>query len=121
MDLSEWTDIDKNLITIEVAATSGNNTLVAAVSGKRIVVVQYALTSVAASTFRFEDGAGGTHLTGTMNLYAKQGTALDPGAATGALVCPFVPKWFATSTNTLLNLAVTGSNVNGTLGYILAD
>lgn len=91
------------------AATSGDNTLVAAQgSGNKIRV--YAAFLVAAGTVnvRFESGAGGTALTGQMNLVANTG-----------FVLPFNPLgWFETAANTLLNLELSAAvSVDGCLTY----
>ena len=51
-------------------ATSGNNTLVAAVTGKKIRVLSYVLVATTAVAVRFESAAGGTALTGVMTLAA---------------------------------------------------
>ena len=92
------------------AATSGNNTLVAAVSGKKIrVLALFATMTGSAVTIRFEDGAGGTALTGQMGPTAGQ-----------TIVLPFNPVgWFETSAATLLNLELSGAqSVDGALVYI---
>jgi len=91
------------------AATSGDNTLVAAVSGRRIRVLALFLVSAGTVNVRFEDGAGGTALTGQMNLVANTG-----------FVLPYNPAgWFQTGTNTLLNLELSAAiSVDGALTYI---
>jgi len=91
------------------AATSGDNTLVAAVAGAKIRVLAYVLVASAAVTVRFEDGAGGTALSGQMQL-----------AANGGAVAPFSPVgWFETTANTLLNLELSGAiSVDGHLIYV---
>jgi len=92
------------------AASSGNNTLVAAVTGKKIRVLAVFLTMTGtAVTIRFEDGADGTALTGQMGPAAGQ-----------TIVLPFNPVgWFETSAATLLNLELGGSqSVDGSLVYI---
>ena len=92
------------------AASSGNNTLVAAVTGKKIRVLAAFLTMTGtAVTIRFEDGADGTALTGQMGPAAGQ-----------TIVLPFNPVgWFETSAATLLNLELGGSqSVDGSLVYI---
>lgn len=91
------------------AATSGDNTLVAAQgAGNKIRV--YAAFLVAAGTVnvRFESGAAGTALTGQMNLVANTG-----------FVLPFNPLgWFETAANTLLNLELSAAiSVDGCLVY----
>ena len=94
------------------AATSGNNTLVAAVTGKKIraLAAFFTMTGTAV-TIRFEDGAGGTALTGQMGPTAGQ-----------TIVLPFNPVgWFETSDATLLNLELSGAqSVDGSLVYIEA-
>lgn len=91
------------------ASSNGNNTLVAAVAGKRIRVLAYNLSAAGAVNAKFQDGAGGTDLTG-LKYFAAAGAA-----ASG----PFNPLgWFETSTNTLLNLNLSsGVAVGGELVY----
>lgn len=57
------------------AASSGDNTLVAAVTGKRIRVHAYELSASAAANGKFKDGAA-TDLTGLIYL-AAAGAAAD--------------------------------------------
>lgn len=94
------------------AASSGDNTLLAAVASKKIRVLSAFLVAAGAVTVRFESGAGGTALTGQMNVAANGGFAL-----------PFNPVgWFQTATNTLLNLELSGAtSVDGCLTYIEVD
>jgi hypothetical protein len=91
------------------AATSGDNTLVAAVSGKKIRVLQLFLVSSGTVATRFESGAGGTALTGQMNLIANTGYSL-----------PYSPVGlFETAAGELLNLELSGAvSVDGSLTYI---
>jgi hypothetical protein len=91
------------------AASSGDNTLVAAVSGKKLRVLSLVLLSTAKQTVAFESGASGTALTGQMEL-----------AADAALVLPFNPEgWFETAASALLNLELGGANaVAGALSYV---
>lgn len=90
------------------AATSGDNTLIAAVTSKKIRVHQVMLIASAAVTARFESGASGTALTGQMQL-----------AANGGFTLPYSPMgWFETASNTLLNLELSGAtSVDGIIGY----
>lgn len=90
-------------------ATSGDNTVVAAVVGKKVRVLALFLVASAAVTVRFESGAGGTALTGQMQL-----------AANGGFVLPFCPAgWFETAANTLLNLELSGAtSCDGNLVYV---
>lgn len=91
-------------------ATSNNNTLVAAVTGKRIRVLSLVLVATAAVLVRFEGGADGTALTGQMSL---------AGAGDG-FVLGFNPAgWFETAASTLLNMELSGAvSVDGCLTYI---
>lgn len=95
------------------AASSGNNTLLAAQgSGNKIRVHQLFLVASAAVTVRFESGADGTALTGQMQF-----------AANGGIVLPFSPvAWFETAANTLLNLELSGAvSVDGGLVYTVVS
>lgn len=91
------------------AATSGDNTLVASVAGKKIRVLALFLVAAGTVTTRFESGAGGTALTGQMNLVANSGFSL-----------PFNPVgWFETAATTLLNLELSAAvSVDGCLTYV---
>ena len=89
-------------------ATSGNNTVVAAVTSKRIVVLSYVLVAAGAVNVRFESGAGGTALTGVMSI-----------GANGGIVAPHNPYgWFDTAVGALLNMELGGAvQVSGHLTY----
>ena len=91
------------------AATSGNNTLVAAVTSKKIRVLSLFLVAAGTVTARFESGADGTAKTGQMNLVANTG-----------FVLPYNPSgWFETASNTLLNLELSAAiSVDGSLSYV---
>lgn len=91
------------------AATSGDNTLLAAQgASNKIRVHQLFLVSSGTVTVRFESGASGTALTGQMNLVANTG-----------FVLPYSPiGWFETAANTLLNLELSGAvSVDGNFAY----
>lgn len=90
------------------AATSGDNTIVAAVTGKKIRVHAAYLVASAAVTVRWESGASGTALSGQMQL-----------AANGGFVLPYNSEgWFETAAATLLNLELSGAiSVDGGLTY----
>lgn len=90
------------------ASSSGDNTLVAAVTGKRIRVLALCLVPTGAVTVRLESAAGGTALTGQMPL-----------AANANFVWPFAEKgWAQTVAGELLNLELSGAvAVNGALVY----
>lgn len=90
------------------AASSGDNTLIAAVTSKKIRVLSLFLVSAGAVNVRFESGASGTALTGQMNLVANTG-----------FVLPYNPLgWFETASNTLLNLELSAAiSVDGSIVY----
>ena len=92
------------------AASSGDNTLVSAVTGKKIRVLSAFLVASNTVTVRFESGASGTALTGQMVL-----TSPSDG-----FTLPFNPcGWFETATAALLNLELSGAvSVDGCLTYI---
>jgi hypothetical protein len=92
-------------------ASSGDNTIVAAVPGFKIRVLSLFLLSAGTVNVRFESGASGTALTGQMNLVANTGFALGYN--------PF--GWFDdTAPGTLLNLELSGAvSVDGALTYAL--
>lgn len=93
------------------AAGSGDNTLVAAVTGKRIRVLSMHLTmSGTTVTWAVQSGAAGTALTGTMGPIAQGVT----------VVWPFSPLGhFQTAAGVLLNLSLSGAQaVTGSLVYI---
>lgn len=91
------------------ASTSGNNTLVASVSGKKIRVIAVWLTANGAVNAKFQSGAGGTDLTGLAYMTSNTG-----------FVLPFNPAgWFETAATTLLNLNLSAAiAVGGSLVYI---
>lgn len=95
------------------AATSGDNTIVAAVTGKKIRVLSYFLILTGTTiSLRWESGAGGTALTGQMTL-----------AQAGGMVLPHNPLgWFETASGELLNLELSGAqSVDGGLTYVEVD
>lgn len=81
------------------AASSGNNTLVAAVTGKKIRVLGFVLVGAGAVTAKFQSGAGGTDLTGAMTLAAASSVAVPP-RETGC---------FETAAGALLNLNLSAA------------
>ena len=94
------------------AAGSGDNTLVAAVTGKKIRVLALWLTMTGtAVTIRFESGAGGTALSGQAT--PLQGTSI---------ILPLNELgWFETAAGSLLNLELGGAQaVAGCLVYVEA-
>ena len=94
---------------IDVAG-SGDNTLQAAAgAGIKIRVLSVMMVSAGTVTARFESAAGGTALTGQMNLVANSGFTL-----------PYNPAgWFETADNALLNLELSGAiSVDGCFTYV---
>jgi hypothetical protein len=92
------------------AATNGDNTVIAAVTGKKIRVLAGSLTMTGtAVTIRFESGAAGTALTGQMT--PTQGSTIS---------LPFCPLGhFETAAGSLLNLELGGAqSVDGWLVYV---
>jgi hypothetical protein len=91
------------------ASGSGNNTLVAAVTGKKIRVLAMALVANAAVNAKLQSSAGGTDLTGLFYL-----------AANGGFVLPYNPVgWCETVAAALLNLNLSGAvAVGGCLMYV---
>lgn len=92
------------------AASTGDNTLLAAVAGHKIRVLSYVLVAAGAVTAAFESAASGTALTGDMSLIT--GTPL---------VVPFQREGhFETVAGELLNLELGGNiQVSGHLTYCL--
>lgn len=89
-------------------ATSGDNTIVAAVTGKKIRVHQVLVVAAGTVTLRWESGAGGTALTGQMSHVDAAGEVL-PFNEVG---------WFETAAGSLLNLELSGAvSADGVLGY----
>lgn len=91
------------------ASGSGNNTIVAAVTSKKIRVLALSMMASAAVNGKFQSGAGGTDISG---LYYM--------AANGGIILPFNPAgWFETASGVLLNLNLSSANaVGGSLTYI---
>jgi hypothetical protein len=91
------------------AATAGNNTIVAAQTGKAIYVISYELVVAGAVTIQFQSGAAGTNLTGIQSL-----------AANAIKVLPHNPgSWFSTAASALLNLSLGGAvQVSGSIQWV---
>lgn len=91
------------------AATLGDNTIVAAVTGKKIRVLAAFIVASGAVTVRFESGASGTALTGQMVMGAN-GTLALPLSSEG---------WFETAAGSLLNLELSAAtSVDGCIVYV---
>jgi len=91
------------------ASASGNNTILSAVTSKKIRVLAVQLTAAGSVNVKWQSGAGGTDLTGLAYLVVNTGYVL-----------PFNPAgWFETATTTLLNLSLSAAiAVGGSLTYI---
>jgi hypothetical protein len=91
------------------ASTSGNNTLVAAVTSKKIRVLALWANANGTVNGKFQTGAGGTDLTGLLYCTAQSG-----------IVLPFNPAgWFETAAGALLNLNLSAAiAVGGSLLYV---
>ena len=90
-------------------STSGNNTLVAAVTAKKVRVVAGVFVGAGAVTLALQTGASGTGITGVMSLVT--GTPL---------VWPFNPLGYCeTASGALLNMSLGGAvQVSGCLVYV---
>lgn len=91
------------------ASSSGNNTLVAAVTSKKIRVTSLWIVANGSVNVKFQSGAGGTDLTGLAYLVVNTG-----------IVLPFNPHgWFETASATLLNANLSAAvAVGGCLTYL---
>lgn len=92
------------------ASSSGNNTIVSAVTSKKIRVLAYNFIGSGAVNAKFQSGASGTDLTGLKYI----------AAAGGGICAPFNPVgWFETGSGVLLNLNLSGAvAVGGELVYV---
>lgn len=108
--VSDDVSLQPKFASVSVAG-SGNNTLVAAVTGKKIRVLAMQLTmSGTTVTWAFQTAAGGTALTGTMGPIAQGVTVTWP-------FCPL--GHFETVAGQLLNLSLSGAQaVAGSLVYV---
>ena len=98
-------------------ATSGNNTLVAAVTGKKIKVLGLVLVVDSTVAVRLESGASGTALTGVMTI-----TVTDDNPV---IVLPMTTPgshWVETAAGSLLNMELGGAvQVSGCVVYYLEE
>lgn len=91
------------------AASNGNNTIVAAVTAKKIRVISLWVVSAGTVTTTWQTAAGGTGLSGAASLAANTGYVL-PHNKDG---------WFETVAGQLLNLSLSaGIQVSGSLSYV---
>lgn len=94
------------------ASSAGDNTVLAVVTGKALYVVSLFVVASGTVGVRWESGAGGTALTGVVDLVANTGYVL-PYNENG---------WFRTARGTLLNLELSaGIQVSGSLTYVEVD
>lgn len=94
------------------AATSGNNTIIAAAGAStKNKILAVILVAAGAVDVRFESGAGGAALTGVMSLTTNTGFVL-PAPGTPDM------HWIETGDNTLLNLELSAAvQVSGCIVY----
>lgn len=98
---------DVKYAAIAATTTSGDNTIVAAVSGKRIVVLNYTCVSAGNSNLTWESNAT-TALSGAMNTQAMD-----------QIVGGYTPDGhFQTAVGESLTMAIGGNAYNGHLSYI---
>ena len=102
---------EQNSAAIDVS-TSGDNTIVAAQSGKRILAYAFCLQAVGTVNVKFTDGAAGSALTGDFNFQAREGIA-PPGIQPPAFL-------FGTSVSKALVLNLSENvAVKGYVSYML--
>lgn len=91
------------------AASSGDNTLIAAVAGTKMRVLSLVLSASGAVNARFQSAAAGDYLTGLFYMTTNS-----------MIVLPHNPHgWFETDKGELLNLELSGAvAVGGCLTYI---
>lgn len=90
------------------AASSGDNTIVAAVAGKKIRVLAYTAIANGAVNARWQSGDAGSYLSGALPLAAQAGAA--PAFGGGLL---------ETASGELLNLELSAAiQVSGHLTYV---
>lgn len=107
------------LFSVPVSVNSnGDNTLIAGVAGRRIMVVGYVLMGAGTVTAKFTDGAGGTVL-GTLPL-----TTTYPTVAPIAPISPVAGQqgWMCgTAGNALVMNLSSGVFAYGHISYCLVD
>lgn len=100
------------------ASSSGNNTLVSAVTGKKIRVVSLHIRATEDVNIRFESGAGGDALSGVMLMEVLSSDLV--GNENAFINLGFSPHGhFETNAGELLNLELSAAvQVSGLLSYI---
>lgn len=95
------------------ASSSGDNTIVAAVAGKQIWVLECVLMSSGTVNVKFQSGASGTDITGLFYLIANTGFAKNHGGGDRVI------ELCRTATGELLNLNLSGAvPVGGVVTYL---
>ena len=106
-------DIKRAIVS---GATNGDNTIVAAVTAKKIKVLGLVLVAASTVTIRLESGASGTALTGVMTVT----TADNP-----VIVLPMSSPgnhWVETAAGALLNMELSDTvQVSGCVVYYLEE
>ena len=102
------TPLQPKFAKIDVSS-SGNNTIVSAVTSYKIRVVAYNFIAAGSVNPKWQDGASGTDLTGPKYCVVNTG-----------ICAPFNPVgWFETSGGTLLNLNLSANvAVGGEVVYV---
>ena len=98
---------DNPIKYVKIDAANGNTEAIPLVSGHRFRVLGYTLIATSACTVIFQDGAGGTALTGTIPLAANGGISVTP---------TYIGCFETATEGTILNIAATG-DVDGHLTY----
>lgn len=90
-------------------SASGNNTIVAGVTNKKIRIISYQLVCAEAVTVKFQSGASGTDLSGAMSFGANGGISTPES----------IKGHFETLSGALLNIVLSsGVAVAGHLTYV---
>src|SRR4051794_4539207 len=90
---------------------TGDQTGIAAVAGKSIIVVALTFVTSAATVVTFKDGAGGTALTGPMSFGANSGLSLHAAENVGYL--------FKTTPGLAFVVSQTVDGIDGLATYYL--
>lgn len=103
---------EKTILRAAISANvSGDNTLVTAAASVKTKVLSVTLTAAASVTVTFENGVGGSGLTGPISLIAGVPYVLN-------MVTNPDMHWMETGVNKLLNLSLGGAvQVSGLIVY----
>lgn len=101
------------MVSVAVSASVGDTTVVSAVAGKKIRVMEFFLVPTGTATLRFESGTGGTALTGQMSTVT--GNPIASGYSPDG--------HFETGVGELLNIEFVGVGltISGWLTYVEVD